>query len=1066
MASPYTNSSNAVSDVGITSPIGSPDFSFLSSQLYRSNSQYEAGEKEVVAGYSSVLSQPTLGDEAAQRKQQYIEQVQQGLKKVAPTDLSLPQNVQQAENLYAPFWEDKSLLQNTSSAKEYQNNVQKIQSGLFSTDDKQRALYDPIQLQDQEGYRIDVEEAGLDPQKQKMVQKRPVTPFRNFRDALNEAAGKDGFDIKWDELADGGKNILRYTNGARSTKDFATWAASVLSGPDWSSQFQTIGRVAVDHMKQQIKHDNPNITPDQMNSEIAKYTVGKLQQNYADNLASTQLDIANTQKQIDIIKNRGVKGKPTAADMPLFNLLTQQMQQTQGVFTQQKQEQDNFINGDRDKKLRDITSNPQDYFAQIEKTNTISNYAVGAAARKDGREILNNEAYAQAATNQRMWAELRERTTNNAGELAVKRGQLQINAEEQARLNAVAGYDPHTNTMKPGYGPGGAGTVPDVRTGTPAKDIVNMKTIDNPYDKYQADQQKNLTTAHDLLWGSDNAAKLLIGKPVNIDRGGVKSTENVTATDIDVTNRALLNKKADPNYKYTPKELEGLAKVGAAIGAGPHQYTDPATMEAKLEQSLGKEELDKNGVPTTDSRIASRKVTEAKQISEKASSMNKQVKSNVNSILLNTDRADPNSPLVQHQKNPDGSITRRLTTAADIAPTLPALEVKNSKGEIVKLSPEDLAKGLYMDGSIKMNDGLTYHPTGLFTSGADLYINGEEYVVNKVTPPAGTVVANVGPHGVEHIPAQPIQLQDYGFYHVGTEPNNRRDVHGAMMAFVNNNKYGDPEKFHNTIQNAQHAAVDNLTGYQSDLLERGVSQTYNMLNKVQQATVNKLTSDLADPSNRQATIPGITGEQLPVLSQMLREGGDGYVQSAIYRPYGGPGGTPAMEVTFSTNDKKAPNAPVTTGIDAIVQMGSVMIPLKDDASSKDIQQLMHSAGNTSYSDMYTGTKYSSNDIQKAHNYNYQLEPTGLVNGRYTQVHVTCTGKQIDPRTGKLEDYLPFRQYRDDGKGIDIDLSKQTPYQIKKEIDDFFDSYLSTNINNYNAYAKSHNNANFQQLEHQ
>jgi hypothetical protein len=1048
-------------DSSLQSPVYSPDYSFLQTQLYKSNQQYEQGEKEVVSGYSSVLAQPTLGDAAAQKKQEYIAQVQEGLKKIAPSDLSLPQNVAQAESLYAPFWQDSALLQNTASAKEYQNNVQKIQSGLFSTDDKQRALYDPIQLQDQEGYRRDVEEAGLDPDKQRMVQRRSVTPFRNFRDALNAAAGKDGVELNWDELANGGQNIVTYTNGQRSVKNFSTWASAVLSGSDWSSQFQTIGRVAVDRMKQQIKQTNPNITPDQMNGEIAKYTVNRLQESYTNNLADTNLDIANTQKQIDIIKNRGVKGKPTSADMPLYNLLTQQLQQTQGLLAQQKLQQDNFVNGDRDRKLRDISSNPQDYFADIEKSNVINNYASGEAA-KEGREIKDNPAYAAAATNQRLWAEFNyKKNTFDPAEFAIKRGQLQLNAEEQARLNAVAGYDPNTNTMKPGYGPAGAGTVANVLTGTPAKDEVNYKEITNPYDKYQMDMQKNLTTAHDLMWGSDNAAKLLIGKSVNIDRGGVRTTEAVTATDIDVTNRALLNKKADPNYKYTPKEMEGLARVGAAIGANAHEYTDPAAMEAKLEMQLGKEELDKNGVPTTDSRIASRKITEAKQLAEKTSSLNKQVKDNVNAILLNSEREHPE--LVQH--NPDG--TKRLTTATDIAATLPALEVKNAKtGEITKVSPEDLAKGLYMNGSIKMNDGLTYHPSGLFTSNADLTINGEDYVINKVTPPPGTVVANVGPHGVEHTPAQPIQFQDYGFYHVGTEPNNRRDVHGAMMSFVNNNKYGDPEKFHNTIQNAQHSAVDNLAGYQSDLLERGVSQTYNMLNKVQQATVNKLTSDLADPSNRSASIPGITGEQLPVLSQILREGGDGYIQSSIYRPYGGPGGTPAMEVTFTSNDKKAPTAPVTKGIDEIVKMGTIMIPIKEDASSKELQQLMHSAGNTSYSDMYTGTKYSSNDIQKAHNYNYTLEPIGLVNGRYTRVHVTCTGKQIDPHTGHLEDYLPFRQYGDEGKGIDIDLSKQTPYQIKKEIDDFFDSYLTANINNYSAYAKSHNNANFQQLEHQ
>lgn len=86
-----------------------PNFDFYNQVLQVKNAQYQQGYKKISNLYGSALNSPLSRDSNIERRDKYFKDIEQEIKKISGLDLSLPQNVAAAGDVFKPFYEDKDI---------------------------------------------------------------------------------------------------------------------------------------------------------------------------------------------------------------------------------------------------------------------------------------------------------------------------------------------------------------------------------------------------------------------------------------------------------------------------------------------------------------------------------------------------------------------------------------------------------------------------------------------------------------------------------------------------------------------------------------------------------------------------------------------------------------------------------------------------------------------------------------------------------------------------------------------------------------------------------------------
>ena len=446
-------------DTSLQSPLYQADFSFLSTSLSRKEGQYEQGVSQLHNEYSSVLNQPTLGDAAAQRKQQYIEQVQQGLKKVASTDLSMPQNVQQAENLYAPFWQDGELLQNIGNAKRVQTNQQKALSVQNSTNEKVRDTFDQRYLDLLKYQTNNVANTPLS--EGKNVEITDWTPFTKVIDHLDKRKDADKFGVTFD-FADGNGNIITQTNGINSLPAFKNYADAQL-GTDLEPQYRILGKLAKEQQISHYQQIHPGATREQASVAAFGELHNDLLNTYKQRDDEYTFNIGTQQTLLDGI-NRQIAGNPGQLPSPTQAYNKKRYEdQIADLSARQKQIQDTRKKMDSPDGFQTTMKYPEEALAQIQRTSDINKWA-DAESRKEVQSIKKDESYWTKQTLNKDYAVLGETHRHNTEDEKI--GQYnavssRMNAETAAtklKLENPFAFDANGNLVANPLGatPGGA----------------------------------------------------------------------------------------------------------------------------------------------------------------------------------------------------------------------------------------------------------------------------------------------------------------------------------------------------------------------------------------------------------------------------------------------------------------------------------------------------------------------------------------------------------------------------------------------------------------------------------
>ena len=86
------------------------DFNFLTNVLQLKQTQYDQNWNKLNGMYGQLLNAPLTHEESLKKRDNTIKRIDFDLQRITGLDLSLEQNVQQATQLFRPFYEDQNLM--------------------------------------------------------------------------------------------------------------------------------------------------------------------------------------------------------------------------------------------------------------------------------------------------------------------------------------------------------------------------------------------------------------------------------------------------------------------------------------------------------------------------------------------------------------------------------------------------------------------------------------------------------------------------------------------------------------------------------------------------------------------------------------------------------------------------------------------------------------------------------------------------------------------------------------------------------------------------------------------
>lgn len=111
-----------------------PDYNFLSNVLQTRQSRYDNAYDQLSSVYTSLYNSPMMRDSDIARKDAFFKNIDQNIKKISGLDLSLQQNVDAANKVFQPFYDDKNMVNDMVKTKKYHNGLSKHESLKNCTD--------------------------------------------------------------------------------------------------------------------------------------------------------------------------------------------------------------------------------------------------------------------------------------------------------------------------------------------------------------------------------------------------------------------------------------------------------------------------------------------------------------------------------------------------------------------------------------------------------------------------------------------------------------------------------------------------------------------------------------------------------------------------------------------------------------------------------------------------------------------------------------------------------------------------------------------------------------------
>ena len=118
-----------------------PDFKFIADVLQKRTDKYITNYKAINEKYGQVLYGDMLRQDTNEARNEFVNTLAPKLEKISGLDLSLAENVQAAQGIFQPFYDNKAIVFDLLYTQGYNNNKRRINIMKNSSDDKVRSQW-------------------------------------------------------------------------------------------------------------------------------------------------------------------------------------------------------------------------------------------------------------------------------------------------------------------------------------------------------------------------------------------------------------------------------------------------------------------------------------------------------------------------------------------------------------------------------------------------------------------------------------------------------------------------------------------------------------------------------------------------------------------------------------------------------------------------------------------------------------------------------------------------------------------------------------------------------------
>jgi hypothetical protein len=114
-----------------------PDYNFLGQALQARQGKYDKAYEQISNVYGSLLNSPLTRDENIKGREEFFKAIDNDIKRLSGLDLSLQQNVDYAMDIFAPFYENKDIVNDMVFTKHALNQKQRGELMRYCLDPKE-----------------------------------------------------------------------------------------------------------------------------------------------------------------------------------------------------------------------------------------------------------------------------------------------------------------------------------------------------------------------------------------------------------------------------------------------------------------------------------------------------------------------------------------------------------------------------------------------------------------------------------------------------------------------------------------------------------------------------------------------------------------------------------------------------------------------------------------------------------------------------------------------------------------------------------------------------------------
>jgi hypothetical protein len=188
-----------------------PDLNFYGNILQTKQTQYDTNWKSLNKMYGQYYNADLTRNDSIAKKDNYLKQIEFNLQRVSQLDLSLDQNVEQATQVFKPFYEDKGLMKDMAWTKNYSNQIGRAEGLKGSNLVEEREQYWADGVAAMNFKREEFKEASAEDALS--FENASYTPYVNAVEKAQDVAKEAGLSIESVDFSKDGKWIVKTKNG-------------------------------------------------------------------------------------------------------------------------------------------------------------------------------------------------------------------------------------------------------------------------------------------------------------------------------------------------------------------------------------------------------------------------------------------------------------------------------------------------------------------------------------------------------------------------------------------------------------------------------------------------------------------------------------------------------------------------------------------------------------------------------------------------------------------------------------------------------------------------------------